>query len=85
MRFEPKQWTPSDMKHSEHYGKWFVTAGADSFRYLHSDGEVRKGTYHGGLWSGFFLTRESAEAAIKAYRARQQEAKPWPATALFRS
>lgn len=65
--FEVKQFTVNTMRGSEHYGKWFVIRRGDPPTYLHTDGHLRGNTQHNGSWSGFFLTQESAEAALKSY------------------
>lgn len=65
--FEVKQFSVPTMRGSEHHGKWFVILQCDPPCYLHTDGNLRGNTQHNGLWTGFFLTQESAEAALKSY------------------
>lgn len=58
------------------HGKWYVAASDDGMKYLHSDGVIRRGTVRpDGEYSGYFDTKEEAEAAIKAFERELSEAK----------
>lgn len=59
-----------DFPPSDCHGMWFVYAGWDKFLHLHSDGETRLGTQNTvtGEFTGYFPSREAAEAAVERWR-----------------